>query len=142
MKGYNESYCNASLNAIMSANNNLMMTTVKGALKVSHYGKTDTLALDSIPEIAISRILHTYDPDCILVTEELGCDAAKVWPAYCNPKNQPTIFFCDPTDRSYFLKKFLEDYLEKNEDTEIEKIIAKANKEAAKPTKTEPVKKT
>jgi len=127
MKGYNEAYCNAAIKALMAANVALMKTTVIAALQISSYGKKDTLVMDAIPEIAIARVMEAYDPDSILVTEELGRDAAKVWPAYCIPQNQPIIFFCDPTDRSAFLKKFLQSHREENGDTKIEDIIANAS---------------
>ncbi len=124
MKGYNEAICNAAIKALMAAYHNLMQTTIREALGTTPYGKTDTLALDAIPEIEIIAQITHFDPECIMVTEELGRKAAEEWPAHCSPKDQPVIFFCDPTDRSLFLKKFLEIFKSDKASSEIGEIIA------------------
>lgn len=40
-----------------------------------------------------------------------GRELVKSWKAYARPDQQPSFFFCDPTDRSSELKRFLENYL-------------------------------
>jgi len=107
MKGCNEAYCDAAIGALIAAASNLQQTTVREALRATPYGKGDTLGLDAIPEIEIMNQIRKFDPDSILITEELGRDVAREWRVTGDPTQQPVIFFCDPTDRSSELKRFL-----------------------------------
>ena len=108
MKGCNEAYCDAAINALIAAASNLQQTSVVEALSSTPYGKGDTLGLDAIPEIEIMTWLKDFDPGSVLVTEELGSSLSQGWGVGGNLRQHPIIFFCDPTDRSSELKRFLQ----------------------------------
>lgn len=122
----NEMYCNACIRALMLANTSITQARVGELLKRRDtYGKKDTLALDAIPEIQIKDYLLGFDPDSALITEEQGRNFLKNWPSFSDIKFHPSVFFCDPTDRSSFLKKFLE-FLQTNgyEDKKLAEALA------------------
>lgn len=107
MSGKNDDYCTACIEALLLANKSLTQTRVSDLLKRVSYGKSDTYAFDADTEIQIDGCLKRYDPDSVLVTEELGSNFLKRWPAFADIKFHPSVFFCDPVDRSSHLVKFL-----------------------------------
>lgn len=107
LQGIEEAYCNMCIKALLGANHSLMETSLVDAISKAHeYGKGDTLTIDAIPEIEIGRYVTKFDARGILITEELGMELAGR--VETNSHEPLTIFFCDPTDRSAPLKKFLE----------------------------------
>jgi hypothetical protein len=108
MIGIDTVHCNVCLRAATSAWHELMVTPVGDALNLyPNWGKGDTLGLDCVPEMMIKRKLAEFDPNAILVTEE-DPEIKKRWPTSSDPNLQPLMFFCDPTDRSKYIKGFLE----------------------------------
>lgn len=109
MQGAVRSYLETAIKALVLADKHLMKTSVNEALRITPYGKSDTQGFDAIPEIQIKDTIQHFDSQAILVTEELGVDLHSCWPRTISPEtNHPVIFFCDPTDRSAFFKKYLE----------------------------------
>jgi hypothetical protein len=109
MQGIERAYCDACLKALVRAARALMETSAAEALRaMKNYGKGDTLGLDAIPEIIINERLADFDRHAILVTEELDAVAKGRWPTDSDPLRQPLMFFSDPTDRSKYLKRFIE----------------------------------
>ena len=72
MQNIEEVHCGAAIRAVLQANLELMDATVHDALQPTPYGKTDTLGLDAIPEIAITNSLRDFDRGAVLVAEEIG----------------------------------------------------------------------
>lgn len=114
MQGIEMKYCDVCVGALIAAWRSLMEVSAAEALTMVKYGKSDTLGLDCIPEITISRRLKNFDGHAILVTEELDKVVKKRWPTDADPIKQPMLFFCDPTDRSDFLKKFIQEISKSN----------------------------
>jgi hypothetical protein len=117
------SYCDICCRAAINAWKELMELSPSEAMQIVKYGKIDTMSLDAAPEIIINKRLSGYDPHCILVTEELGKSAKKNWPTDSTPIKQPLMFFSDPTDRSKYLKKFIEKISDFDKDTPIGKLM-------------------
>lgn len=114
MSGKNDVYCDACIEALMLANISLTQMRISDLLKRVPYGKSDTYAFDAVSEIQIKDCLAKFDPDSVLVTEELGQSFLKFWPNFSDIAFHPSVFFCDPTDRSSHLVKFLEALLKEN----------------------------
>lgn len=108
MSGKNDVYCDACVEALMLANISLTQMRVSDLLKKTPYGKSDTYAFDAVSEIQIRGCLGGFDPDSVLVTEELGQNFLDFWPSFSDITFHPSVFFCDPTDRSSYLVKFLQ----------------------------------
>ncbi len=107
MQGIERAYCDACIRALLMANQTLMHESiVNAASREKKYGKGDTLALDAIPEIAIAAFLKNFDRRAVLITEELGGQLAGRMGASAG--ESPTLFFCDPTDRSSYFRTFLQ----------------------------------
>jgi hypothetical protein len=106
MQGIEREYCNVCINALIGAWQELMEVSFVETLRNVRYGKGDTLGLDAIPELNISRRLKDFDQHSILITEELDDLAHRRWPTGSDPITQPLMFFCDPTDRSHQLNSF------------------------------------
>ncbi len=114
MQGVEKAHLNASLRAIVKAFYDLYHSTVGDALQpVNLYGKTDTLGMDSGPEITIGHELNKYDSGAVVITEEVGRKEKYNFDDTFRP-NDPstfrTVFICDPTDRSNQLKSFLRNF--------------------------------
>lgn len=108
MQGIEQAYADACIRALLEANFNLLDTSIAVVTApATAYGKGDTLALDAIPEIGIETTITRFDDEAILITEELGKKLTDRMDA-CHGVS-PTLFFCDPTDRSAYLCKFLLD---------------------------------
>lgn len=107
MHGVNVEYCNACIRALIGANRALTGMTLGEALEKPPYGKPDTFNLDAVPEIQIRDILRDFDRNALLITEELTPPVATHWSAHNTPRTYPTVFVSDPTDRSYFLLRYL-----------------------------------
>lgn len=108
MQGIERKYCDVCINALARAWRELMEVSGTEALRKVRYGKGDTLGLDAITEITIKGRLEQFDSHAILITEELDDQTSRRWPTDSDPVKQPLMFFCDPTDRSTQLKKFIE----------------------------------
>lgn len=108
MSGKNDVYCDACIEALMLANLSLTQMRISDLLKRVPYGKSDTYAFDAVAEIQIKDCLARFDPDSVLITEELGQNFLDFWPNFSDIAFHPSVFFCDPTDRSSQLVKFLE----------------------------------
>lgn len=124
MNGIEKSYCSVCIGALTSAWRALMESSAAELLVKSKYGKGDTLGLDAIPEIVISKRLNDFDRHSILITEEQDKFAQRRWPADPSPILQPLIFFSDPTDRSKFLKMFFEKVSEGSPTKKIGELLA------------------
>jgi len=71
--------------------------------------KEDALYLDVIPENMLKRLLiKKYDNNVVLITEESGEFNFELI------NKAEIVIFADPTDRSKFLKEFIEQYIKKN----------------------------
>jgi hypothetical protein len=107
MQGFQISYTNAAIGAVIAANRYLLQTPLGDvSQQVNTYGKKDTLDLDARTEISIREELERFDRRALLITEE---KSSRVMPwsiASMNGFNPPVIFVADPTDRSAPLKKF------------------------------------
>jgi len=111
MSGKNDVYCDACIEALLLANASLTQMCISDMLKGVPYGtrdKKDTRAFDAVSEIQIKDCLARFDNDSVLVTEELGVNFLDNWPAFSDIAFHPSVFFCDPTDRSKQLVDFLE----------------------------------
>ncbi|MFA6587646.1 MAG: hypothetical protein WCT08_01115 [Patescibacteria group bacterium] len=109
MQGIEKQYCDVAINAEITAWRELFESSAAETLAQVRYGKGDTLGLDAIPEICIARRIRDFDDHAIFVTEELDEAAKRRWPSDSDPVRQPLMFFCDPTDRSSFLKRFIQE---------------------------------
>lgn len=110
MSGKNDVYCDACIEALLLANASLTQMCVSELLKKVPYGahdKSDTYAFDAASEIQIKDCLTRFDNDSVLVTEELGVNFLENWPNFSDIAFHPSVFFCDPTDRSRHLLDFL-----------------------------------
>lgn len=122
MDGVGEAYSNASIQAILSANEEVLNSKVGTLLEKVKYGKSDTLGLDAIPEIVIKEGLSAFDRHLILLTEELAPEER----LRLNPRafSYPVICISDPTDRSAFLKKFLEELGDEQKESKFYDVIS------------------
>jgi len=125
MSGKNDVYCDACIEALLLANTSLIQMTITDLLKKVPYGKSDTYALDAVPEIQIKSCLDRFDPDSALVTEELGTSFLSKWPNFSDIAFHPSVFFCDPTDRTKHLVDFLEFLQGKHRCEKFGRVIAK-----------------
>lgn len=109
MFGKHVDVCNQCIMGVTHARRTLMDSSCSELLRYVKYGKGDTLGLDAATEITISQILtERYDPEAILITEELNVQPDQVWATSQDPKHQPMMFFADPTDRSSPFKRLVE----------------------------------
>lgn len=108
MQGIEIAYCNISIQAVIGAWQSIMESTAREALNLVPYGKKDTHGLDARPEIVITSRLKNFDRHSLIITEELYSEDKQRWPSVPDRVLQPLMFFSDPTDRSKFLKKFIE----------------------------------
>jgi len=108
MQGIEKAYCNACINALVRAWHELMEVNFAETLRKVEYGKGDTLGLDAVPELTISKRLRSFDRHSLLITEELDEFAHRRWPTGSDPIKQPLMFFSDPTDRSKQLELFFQ----------------------------------
>jgi len=109
MYNIEEVHCTAAINAVVTANLQLMHATVEEALQpiARHTAdKCDTLGLDGIPESTIANCLRNFDSSGVLITEEIGATSAH-WRRDRYRRLPPTIYVSDPTDRSAQLNEFL-----------------------------------
>ena len=113
MQGIERQYCDVCINALVGAWHELMEVSCAETLRSVSYGKGDTLGLDAIPELIISKRLMNFDNHSLLITEELDHFAHDRWPTESDPIRQPLMFFSDPTDRSKQLKIFIQKISEK-----------------------------
>jgi hypothetical protein len=65
------------------------------------------MAFDAIAEIQTRDSILSYDPSSALITEELGDSFLAHWPIFADIAFHPSVFFCDPADRSDNLASFL-----------------------------------
>ncbi len=108
MQGVEVGHCDAAISAALTANYTLMGSTVEDVLQpVDTYGKKDTLGLDARPEIDIVQMMRAHDDNSIVITEEIGSKGNLVFTHTHDTRALRTIYICDPTDRSVYLKKFL-----------------------------------
>lgn len=129
MSGKNDVYCDASIEALLLANASLTQMRVPDLLKMVPYGahdKQDTYAFDAVSEIQIKDCLASFDPDSVLITEELGVNFLDNWPSFSDIAFHPSVFFCDPADRSKHLVKFLEFVQREYRGEKFGDVIAKA----------------
>lgn len=109
MLGVEIAHCNAALEAVLTAYNAFLESTVEEALRpILAYGKSDTLGLDAMPEITIVEKLQTFDRYTIVITEERGSLEKFHFTQVDDPRRFRTIFISDPTDRSAQVKTLLE----------------------------------
>lgn len=127
MQGIERAYCDVCIKALVRAWAELMEATGTEALRRTRYGKGDTLGLDAITEITIKGRLEEFDRHAILITEELDDQAHRRWPTDSIPERQPLMFFCDPTDRSFPLEKFLKHISEQNPTDKVGNLMAGCN---------------
>jgi hypothetical protein len=111
MQGIIKEYCNVGIRAIIRGYKVFMRTKVSDLLLSSDYGKSDTLGLDAVPEIEIKEEIRDFDRTAILVTEETDDITTKYWPENPDRFLHPLMYFCDPVDRSSYLKSFLGRFL-------------------------------
>jgi len=104
-------YCNVGIRAIVRGYKVFMRTKVADLLLSSDYGKSDTLGFDAVLEIEIKEEIYDFDQTAILVTEETDDITTKYWPENPDKFLQPLMYFCDPVDRSSYLKAFLGKFL-------------------------------
>lgn len=105
MQGIEMFYADACIHAVLAARRALMHMPIVQALGKTRYGKGDTYGLDGGPEIAIKEFIHRLKDDALLVTEETDAQFGSHW---SDSTQYPVTFFCDPTDRSKFLRLFIE----------------------------------
>jgi len=79
-------------------------TTIDKLREKADSGKKDSLYLDTLPEYIIHNRLEEYDRHIVLVTEEKGKFN------YEEINEAEVVVFSDPTDRSKYFQKFLEEF--------------------------------
>lgn len=104
-------YCDVAIKAALRANLHLGERAAEELLLpatlYTEEIKGDTLFLDAIPEIEISRQIEEFDPSITFFTEEKISKERKLE----IPQDivlQPVVFVSDPMDGSAILKEFLE----------------------------------
>lgn len=125
MQGIEGAYCEACIEALLKVYENFMNSSVIELLMKVEYGKPDTMGLDAEPEITIKNALRAFDKDALLITEETDDVTSKDWPTNPAPAQQPKMFFSDPTDRSKFLKRFLEKIAQNNGSKKVGEIMSR-----------------
>ena len=106
-----EAYCDAIVQALLTANSRLLDCTIDDAVHSTREGKRDTLGLDSTPEAAIDERIRRFDKYAVLITEELGRASNPLADRLsADRRGLETFFVSDPTDRSSQLSKFLSDH--------------------------------
>jgi len=125
MHGVDIEYGNACIRALWAANQALMEMTRGEALENPPYGKPDTFNLDAVPEIRIRDVLADFDRNALLISEESAPPATDRWSSHLARQTDPTVFICDPTDRSFFLLKYLQSRSDAPPDTRIGKLVGK-----------------
>lgn len=106
MKGIEHEYLRECIRALCEARVKLLALPCKNAVSEGEYGKSDSLALDDVPEITICDMLTEFDPDLPLVTEEIGLSEK------LRDTDDEFVCFLDPMDRSKVLANFLERFFE------------------------------
>ncbi len=128
MHGIERDYCNEATIAVIAANRAVLESPAKLALeRTENYGKGDTIGLDATPEIVISERLKSYDPNAIIITEEISEDDRARWPIISDPVLQPLMLFSDPTDRSKFLRLFIEKISKGHPTVKVGELMATRN---------------
>ena len=123
MQGVEIGHCDAAIKAALAANYTLLDSTVEDVLQpVDTYGKKDTLSLDARPEIDIVQIMRAHDDNSVVITEEIGQKGKLNLTHTHDPRALRTVYICDPTDRSLYLKKFLAAELQKNNKVKTAKV--------------------
>jgi hypothetical protein len=103
MKGIEKDLRDMSIHALTRAFNELGSLRCDFAVEQVGTGKSDTYALDAIPEETIKAEVDNYDRDIVLVTEETG----KMYSGELGLEPTQTVLICDPTDRSIKMHEFL-----------------------------------
>lgn len=102
MTGLERQYLRECVKALARAREALLSLDCVRAASQVRYGKSDTLALDAVPEAALIRSLcEDFDPHLPFVTEETGQDVL------LRGTEEEVVCFCDPMDRSKVLGRFL-----------------------------------
>jgi len=122
--GIDRAYCDVAIRAALGANFLLGEYTVGELLIPARIGKDDTLSLDAIPEIEISRQVWEFDPGIIFLTEETGPERKSEIPQ--DIVLQPVVFVCDTMDGSHILKEFLEELEEPQKKLRFKELISQA----------------
>lgn len=116
MKGEEKIWLNILIKAVVKAYRKLQEKTLEEAIQKTKYGKKDTFVLDSVPENIIKDRVQSFFTNAIFVTEETDDITRKYWPLNPDPDLQPLLIFSDPVDRTKYLKKFIDKYLELSKD--------------------------
>lgn len=127
MQGKEIAYCNLGISVIKNAILEIMDISVQEALDKVKYGKGDTLGLDAIPELSILNGVNNFDKLAVVITEETDKFTAPRWNDSSNPEHQHFMLFSDPTDRSKFLKYFLEKLANGNIGKKIGELLVENN---------------
>lgn len=99
MQGQEVAHCNATISAVLAANNYLLQTAICNVLEpVQAYGKEDTLDMDARAESTIREQLRRHDRNAPLITEESSDNFDRF--SLASSLTYPLAFFSDPTDRS------------------------------------------
>jgi len=102
MKGIEKQYLRNCIKALCHARLALLRLSSEDAVEVIPYGKIDSLRLDAVPEIIISKTLcQEFDPHLPLITEEIGSSKK------LKGSEDQLVCFSDPMDRSKVLRDFL-----------------------------------
>jgi len=111
MQGIERSYLEFAVKAIAKVYGHFLATEVKEILNGVYYGKKDTKGVDAIPEILLKETLEKFSKDAVLITEENDKYALRDLPDSTDLSAWPLIFISDPTDRSKFILRLLDEML-------------------------------
>jgi hypothetical protein len=100
MQGTEKGHFDAMICAAMKAHYAIMNSTVGEALKLVHYGKSDTDGMDAMAEITIVEVLGQHDRNAVIITEEIGSQRKIEIMPMPEPRAFRTILVSDPMDRS------------------------------------------
>lgn len=103
MQGIDRSLLKTCISGLEGAYNRLNEMKVADACAIVGGGKSDTLALDWMPEQELGRVIQNYDPTTFLITEEAG-----KYSGMDGLEPSDVVLVCDPTDRSIKLHEFLD----------------------------------
>ena len=103
MDGLERAYLAATIRAVLEANRALLLLTCGEAVQSCDggYGKSDTMLLDSVPEVTLRQTLEGFDPEIVLITEESGKNTDLI------NLGRKFAFLADPLDGSDLLKRFV-----------------------------------
>ncbi len=112
LEGIDIAYCNAAIEALLSANKTLLGTAIAEAVNPSHvWCKGDTLGLDRGPENAITQEFSGFDSRAIIISEEVGEFANPLLgQGFGNVSGARTFIGCDPFDRSKNARAFIQEH--------------------------------